>query len=260
MSALTPSRGRVFELDALRGLALFLMVLHHLIFDLRYLLALDVFAFQESAWFIHLLQPFFLAVFLVVSGISCTFSRSNRRRGLRLLALALALTAVTLVLSSWAALDLVIYWNILHVLAVGILLFAGLTAGRKETDERAATVDAWLILLTVAPIWAGSLLPVLHQAGWNSWWLLPVGLVPEQAANMADYLPLIPWLGFFFAGTLLGRRLYASRTTRFPGAPAWLLATTRPLAWMGRHSLAIYVLHQPLLLALLLGLRALGLL
>jgi len=79
------TKNRVFELDALRGLALFMMFLHHFIFDLRYIFGLDVFAWQESWWFINLLRPLFLNVFLVVSGISSSFSRSNTRRGLRLL-------------------------------------------------------------------------------------------------------------------------------------------------------------------------------
>ena len=37
---------RAFELDALRGFAIFMMILHHMIFDFRYLLGLNVFAFQ----------------------------------------------------------------------------------------------------------------------------------------------------------------------------------------------------------------------
>jgi uncharacterized membrane protein len=120
-------RCRAFELDALRGLALLMMVLHHLVFDLRYLFALDVFAFQETWWFENLLRPTFLNVFLLVSGICCTFSRSNTRRGLRLLVVAIGFTAATSIVSWFSGLDFYILFNVLHLLAVGTLLYSGLT-------------------------------------------------------------------------------------------------------------------------------------
>lgn len=250
-------RARAFELDSLRGLALFMMILHHLIFDLRYLFGLDVFAFQETWWFIHLLQPAFLSVFLVVSGISCTFSRSNGRRGLRLLLFSLGLTAVTALASRMFEPDFYVFFNILHLLAVGILLYAGLERLERRPDANPVRTDVILLLLAAVLLWLGSRLADLASLG--AWWLLPLGLPPPTLVTMADYLPLVPWLGFFLVGTLLGRRVYGNRQSAFPGAPAWLQQASRPLALLGRHSLVIYVLHQPALLMGLWGLRALGL-
>ena len=57
-NVLKENKNRILEIDLLRGLAVFLMMLHHLIFDLRYIVGLDVFAFQESSWFVFFLQPF----------------------------------------------------------------------------------------------------------------------------------------------------------------------------------------------------------
>ena len=256
MPAVKPCRA--FELDALRGLALILMVLHHLIFNLRYLLDLPVFAFQETSWFVYLLQPFFLNVFLVVSGICCTFSRNNTKRGLRLLLVALALSLVTWAASRLTGNDFYIYFNVLHLLSVGILLYALLTRPECRTGRPSFRTDVLLLLGAAVLIWGASF---LHLGdGHGSWWLLPVGLPPELDFAMADYLPLVPWLGFFLVGTLIGRQVYATRCSAFPGAPPWLLSISRPFAFVGRYSLVIYVLHQPILLALLLGLRAAGLL
>lgn len=248
---------RAFELDALRGLALLLMVLHHLIFDLRYLLELPVFAFQETGWFIDLLQPFFLNVFLVISGVCCTFSRSNTKRGLRLLLVAVVLSVATWAASVLSGYDLYIYFNVLHLLAVGILLYAWLTHGENKTGRRLPRTDVLLLLLAAALLWGASLLP--QAAGFGRWWLLPLGLPPQLDFTMSDYLPLIPWLGFFLIGALIGRHAYAGRCSAFPGAPGWLLQASQPFAYLGRHSLLIYVLHQPVLLAILFGLRAAGL-
>ena len=42
---------RAFELDVLRGAAVIMMMLHHFIYDLRFIFGLDVFAWQETGFF-----------------------------------------------------------------------------------------------------------------------------------------------------------------------------------------------------------------
>jgi uncharacterized membrane protein len=250
-------RNRVFELDALRGFALFMMILHHFIFDLRYLFGLDVFAFQESWWFIQLLRPLFLNVFLVVSGICCSFSRSNHRRGLRLLAVALALTALSSLLSLITGSPFYIFFNVLHVLALGTLLVAALQSARLNLSERAQLT--LLVLGSVSLIYLGGLIPELGRMVEGNGLTFFFGILPADCPPMADYLPLIPWLGFFLAGTVIGKVVYPERQSAFPGAPARLLAATRPLEFLGRNSLLFYALHQPVLIGILWALRALGL-
>ena len=245
-------RCRAFELDALRGLAVLMMVLHHMIFDLRYLFGLDVFAWQESNWFIYLLRPLFLSVFLLISGICSTFTRSNLKRGLRLGAVALGFTVATTIVSLATHSDLYIFFNVLHLLAVGILLYAALT-----WHDRGPRTDAILVLLTLATMYVALILPKEPVA---TWLLLPFGVLPAGVPTMSDYLPIFPWLGFFLAGALIGRLLYRDRQTAFPGAPSWLLNISAPFMFMGRNSLWIYALHQPIMLAILYGLRGLGLL
>ncbi len=254
---------RAFELDALRGLALLMMILHHFIFDLRYLLDLDVFAFQETWWFENLLRPVFLNVFLLISGICCTFSRSNTRRGLRLLLVACGFTAATVIASRISGIDLYIFFNVLHLLALGTLLYAAVTwperrsAQSAANETRKAWLDVLLLLLAAVMLWLASLLP--HWAAAGNYWLLPLGLPPVKMVAMGDYLPIIPWLGFFIIGALIGRRAYSTRQSAFPGAPGWLLQVSRPFEWFGRHSLGVYALHQPVLLAVLYALRGFGL-
>lgn len=248
---------RAFELDALRGLALVMMMLHHLAFDLRYIMGLDVFAFQETWWFANLLRPVFLNVFLIVSGICCSFSRSNTRRGLRLLGVALLFTAATTAAAGLTGQPIYIFFNVLHVLALGTLLYSALTLAERRQGRRLAWVDVVLTLLGAVVLWLASLLP--HWADRGSYWLLPFGLLPANVPGMADYLPLIPWLGFFLIGAVLGRQVYAAKTSAFPGAPAWLVSGSRPLVFVGTHSLLIYALHQPAILAILFGLRLAGL-
>lgn len=70
----------------------------------------------------------------------------------------------------------------------------------------------------------------------NLWWL---GLPDLTKFASADYFPLIPWLFLFWAG------LFAARLVR--PAPAAPPAVLRPLCFAGRHTLAVYMLHQPIL-------------
>ena len=251
-----PRRVRVFELDTLRGLALFMMFLHHFIFDLRFIFGLDVFAWQESWWFLNLLRPLFLNVFLVVSGISSSFSRNNTKRGLRLLAVAAAFTVVSSILSVSLKEDLYVFFNVLHLLALGTLLYAALMSPRLSLKPPA--VQAILVLLIAICLYIGGLMPDLNQLVTGNWLTMPLGILPPVRPGMADYLPVFPWLGFFLAGALTGQLLYSSGQTVFPNAPAPLLAVSRPFAFLGRNSLPFYAIHQPVFLGLLYALSALG--
>lgn len=250
-NSLRPRRQRAFELDALRGLAVLMMVLHHLIYDLRYLLGLDVFAWQETKWFDLLLRPFFLAIFLIGSGITSTFTRSNLRRGLRLGAVAIAYSIVMAIVSLVMQTDFYIFFNVLHLLAVGSLVYAGISR-----RDKGAHTDTLLVFLLVLIFYAALIMPAEPA---STWLLLPLGILPANAPAMADYLPILPWLGFFLAGALIGRLQYRERKTAFPNAPQWLLSVSQPFIFLGRNSLWIYILHQPLLMLILFGLRFAGL-
>lgn len=71
---------------------------------------------------------------------------------------------------------------------------------------------------------------------------------------MSDYYPLVPWFGFALLGIWAGWRLYPGRTRRFTLPDLAHVAPIRALSFLGRHSLVIYLVHQPVLLALLIGL------
>lgn len=246
-------RVRAFELDALRGLAVIMMILHHFIYDLRYLLDLDVFAFQEQWWFDALLRPVFLFVFLVVSGICSTFSRSNARRGLRMTLAALLFTLATTAVWLITGMELAIFFNILHLLALGTLIYAGL---EKFCGRHQKVFDFVLLFTGAVLLWAGSILNQIPEP--DGYWLLPLGILPPGNVGMGDYMPIIPWLGFFLVGALIGRLFYKSGSSLFTAPPFWLKQAAAPFAWTGKRALLIYIIHQPLLLVILYGLRALS--
>ncbi|MGI6157008.1 MAG: heparan-alpha-glucosaminide N-acetyltransferase domain-containing protein [Saccharofermentanales bacterium] len=236
---------RIPELDAVRGVALLLMVFHHTIFDLRYIFGLDCCAFQDAYWFIGLGRPLVIAIFLLVSGISTRFSRSNAKRGLRMAGFAIALSLISWALDHWLHFG-IIYFNVLHVIATATLAFALLErfcATRTRLVARSIAIGAASL---VAGALGRMLLPEVTRH-------LGIHILFGQRVTgyaMADSMALFPIVGFYFLGAALGHTVYDDERSllRSDGAGVrWL----RPFAWMGRHALWIYILHQPVIFGVL---------
>jgi uncharacterized membrane protein len=234
---------RIWEIDFLRGLSIILVVGYHLLYDLGAFVGVERFLgfttdLSSIAW--RVAQNFFAGLFIVLSGTSCSLTRSNTRRGLRLLAVALALTLVIYLIAVWFHLfdpaDTVIF-GILHCLAVSMLLYGAVF------EKASAAANA---LCGAAVIGLAALLPMLKKAlVIRSNWLIPFGL-PSPSFSSLDYFPLIPWLGVFLIGAALGKSVYAPKKSLLP----WRFPQTFVNA-AGRHSLIIYIAHQPVIMGVL---------
>lgn len=227
---------RIWEVDFLRGLSIILMVGYHLLFDLGEFRGVRRFLgfstdLSSHAWVAA--QLFFAALFIVLSGISSTLSRSNVRRGLRLLAVSLLVTAVTYVFDPAST----VWFGILQCLAVSILVY-----GAAFTKARPAACAGWGALV----LGLGAALPALKKAlAVRFDWLLALGLHSPSFSSF-DYFPLIPWLGVFLVGAALGKSVYSARRSLVP----WRLPATF-VNFAGRHSLLIYIVHQPVIMGVL---------
>jgi len=229
---------RLGGVDALRGAALCLMFVYHFAFDLRFyrVIAAD---FEHDPFWLGF-RAVIVASFMALVGVSLvlaerasiTPARFWRRIGV-IAACALAASA-----ASWVIFPRTfIYFGILH--AIGV-----------------ASVLAWpLVRRPMVALVIGCAI-IVAGFGWShpvfdarslSW----IGFVTVKPAT-EDYVPLAPWAGFVFLGIALGHRLARdafSALAPIAAAPQWL-------RWLGRHSLAVYMVHQPILLgALWLALR-----
>ena len=113
-----PSSARIHFMDEVRGFDLLLMIAFHAFYTMGAIFDISIgttlFAFFAPA------EPFFAGVFIFICGISCRLSHSNWRRGL-----LLALVAIGMSVVLWFFMPKEMIWfGILHFLAVSILLFA----------------------------------------------------------------------------------------------------------------------------------------
>ena len=228
----TPA-GRIDAIDALRGFALCLMIIYHFAFDLRFY-GVTASDFEHDPFWLGF-RAIIVSLFMGLVGVSLVLAdRAGAsaahfwRRVAVIAACALAVTAV----SAIAFPRSFIYFGILHCIAV-------------------ASVLAWpLVRWPAAAFAVGSAVIVagltLSHAAFDNPVLSAIGFVTHKPVT-EDYVPLAPWAGVVFIGVGLGN-LLARQSFRIL-AP--LTRAPSPLLWLGRHSLAIYMVHQPILLGVL---------
>lgn len=218
---------RIREIDIARGIAVILMIAFHLAYDLAefYQLPLD---YNSGA--IYYIGKTAAVSFILLSGISSTLSSTSIYRGCRLILWGMAI---------WIVLGIAIpgsnvIFGILQFLGSCMLLQHLLKLHRLQLPA--------LLLTSAASIYIGVAFSRINMHG-NL--LAPLGLTNENFFSV-DYYPLFPWLGVFLLGIALGKLLYAKpRSLLGPGK------ANDPISFLGRHSLTVYLLHQPVILALL---------
>lgn len=224
---------RIWEIDAFRGLCVLGMIAVHLVYDLTQLYGI----FSWNATWFSFIQNWGAVLFLLISGISATLGSKSVRRGAIVFACGLLCTAVTASLYSMglASKGIIIYFGVLHCLGICMMLWQ---AVKKLPTVQLAVLGA---VLTLIGLWLRTQVFPMRV-------LMPLGFVYEGFQS-SDYFPLIQNFGFFLLGAVLGRTLYRDKQTRFPNVRENALPL-RFLRTCGKHSLAIYLLHQPAITAI----------
>lgn len=230
--AATHETRRLVALDLARTLALVGMVIFHFTFDLALFGHIPADTLSQPFW--HYFPRMVAGSFLFLSGISLWMAHGNcirwRAFWLRFVKLAAASLLVTLA-SLWFVPGGPIWFGILHAIAAASLL--GLLALRLP----------WPVTLAVAA--------AVFSIGWSvrspafdPIWLVWTGLADARPA-MGDYVPLFPWAAPALVGIAFAR---AFRVDRWPvSLPSRAM---QALSFPGRHSLLIYLVHQPILIGL----------
>ena len=224
------TKSRIWEIDAIRGFLILCVIASHTLFYVSGVMGR--FTLPDIVQFV---MQHGGMLFVVLSGLSATLGSRSFRRGILVFAFGMVLTVGSIAAVALRMMNntMIIRFGVLHLLGFAMMIYPLL----KELPDRVLLPLG--LLIVVVGLWF-QLKPVLVSAKF----LFPLGL-RYAGFTSGDYFPILPHLGWFSLGIVLGRLLYREKSTRLPR-----VNTANPVlrffCWCGRNSLYIFILHLPL--------------
>ncbi len=228
---------RILWLDYLRAVGILFVMWYHLIYDIN--------AFYGSCDWIYsmgmnVFRDCMVAMLVLISGISCHFSRNNLKRGAICFCFAMILTLVTYIMDP----TLYIRFGVLHMFGLSMIAYGLLSPYLRVKRQWLAAIFCFLGFLLTFMLSNEAIglyrLPLVRmpQFLYQTKYLFWLGL-PEVAFTSADYYPLLPWTLLFFVGGFLGD--YVKKYCRCEKMPE-----IKTLSFIGKNTMILYLVHQPL--------------
>lgn len=231
---------RLWEIDAMRGFAIVIMVVYHLVWDL-YGMAGKKIDVYNGFW--HYWQLVTATSFISVMGLAMSLRAGRWRTHAPLSFTPYLWRGLTIFF--WGLIVGLVTWlyNPHEFIRFGILHFIGVATVLAYPLLRFKWMN---LILGSGLILLPHLLPWRHQLSSLEW----LGLI-DNVRPTFDYFPLIPWLGVVVLGIFAGNLLYPRGERAFTLPNISRLAPARWLALAGQNSLLIYLIHQPLIILIL---------
>jgi len=257
------TKQRVWEVDFLRGLCIFLMLFDHLMYNFAFLptmavnfnyighpIFIDLFRFGQRYWDWNVrmvVRNVVVAMFLFLSGVSCSFTKSNPKRLLKLVAAAGAVTFATYFVDLFLGFDttsLFILFGILHIMALGLAVYVIIYFATKFfTDSRAQVMRLILPLVCLGL----SIFLVIGGIRLEYWDLSTTGLVFLRElldlrffwwAVVAAFLFMVAFVYLFIKDRFIGKRLYKKLDRRLGRR----LSKNKNILWFVAYAIYVAIL------------------
>lgn len=232
------NKQRLHLLDLIRGITLVSMMLYHAAWNLKYLFGVSIPWYSRLPG--QLWQQSICWTFIILSGFCWSLSRGHLRRGLVIFGGGVLVSLVTgLVMPENR-----ILWGILTCTGSCVLILIPLEPLLKKLPAPAGLIGSFALFCFFRNTSRGTLgfgitLPdFLYRNLFTAW----LGF-PAADFFSTDYFPLIPWLFLFIFGYFLFRFL----SERDLIERLFSRGQLPVLNWLGRHSLIVYLLHQPII-------------
>lgn len=236
---------RFWEIDMLRGIAIIMMITFHLLFNLNYFSFITIDVFQ-GIWGIFGKATFILFLFLVGVSLSLSASRRkmnntfsfsiNLKRGLKIFIWGMIITLISYIFIPEAY----IKFGILHLIGTAVII------SYPFLRFRLLNIVVGTVIIAIGIY--------LQQYRFETPYFFWLGITPYNFTAL-DHFPLFPYWGIILIGLGTGNRVYKNFVRNFPFFDIEKNNIFHIITFLGRHSLLIYLIHQPILIGFLLLLK-----
>lgn len=234
---------RFWEIDTLRGVAIVMMIIFHALATTAFFGSFGLSTYK-GFWLYFARATAITFIFLVGISMNISFTNAKKKlnpaalafkyikRGLQIFGLGMIITLATLVFLR----EGFVIFGILHFIGLSVILAYPFL--RLKYINLAAGILAIALGL------------YLKGFTFGFRWLLWFGFIPKGLYTV-DYFPILPWFGIILIGLFVSKIAYRESNRKFSIPDIGNFTPIRALSFLGRHSLFIYMVHVPLLMALL---------
>lgn len=240
------SAERLLLIDCIRGFTLINMIIYHGMWDIKYLFGIDIPYFGKLPSYIY--QQLICCTFILLSGFCVNLGKRKLRRGLTVLCAGFIIELVTAVFTPQSR----IIFGILTFMGTAMLIMIPIERLLKKLSAAVISTASLILFIVTRNInngiigFEGLLSARLPDALYKGYAATFLGFT-DRTFTSADYFSVFPWIFLFIFGYSAGKMLLSSNTA----VNIMAKANCPPLGFIGRHSLIIYMLHQPVVYGIL---------